>query len=397
MTTLTRRFLLAFHCQITCLPQKRQPGAFLVRNWDHHAAIRVCPFSTRRASNHQRCDDTQYGDNAQYGHDKNKSNKNKGKRYRKSEIRERDWNRRFEDVKAYADEMRKKYPNDKYIPFPPRDYKLYFWFTNQRHWYQRTLVGEYDESNNFKAMPVERMQKLESLGFMLTPRYDYWDLRFEQLVEFLKENNGRFPYEMDYEQFNEEEQRLYWWCQNQKKRYSLYHRGELEGVQVLTIPGGWSPERERRLDEIGFCWNTKEAQWDARFEELKAYRAHHGNCLVPAYYAPNKPLATWVSEQRHHYKLMKQGKRSSMTAERVELLESIEFAWDSNHARWLMKYEELEEHVDLNGPGILPPSMSSQRRWLDRQLQLLKEMREGKQNSMTEERAQFLAKLGYAK
>lgn len=293
--------------------------------------------------------------------------------------------------------MRKKYPNDKYIPFPPRDYKLYFWFTNQRHWYQRTLVGEYDESNNFKAMPVERMQKLESLGFMLTPRYDYWDLRFEQLVEFLKENNGRFPYEMDYEQFNEEEQRLYWWCQNQKKRYSLYHRGELEGVQVLTIPGGWSPERERRLDEIGFCWNTKEAQWDARFEELKAYRAHHGNCLVPAYYAPNKPLATWVSEQRHHYKLMKQGKRSSMTAERVELLESIEFAWDSNHARWLMKYEELEEHVDLNGPGILPPSMSSQRRWLDRQLQLLKEMREGKQNSMTEERAQFLAKLGYAK
>ncbi len=43
-------------------------------------------------------------------------------------------------------------------------------------------------------------------------------------------------------------------------------------------------ERVRKLDELGFVWDVREAQWLERYEELRGYVAVHGDALVPGKY-----------------------------------------------------------------------------------------------------------------
>jgi hypothetical protein len=40
----------------------------------------------------------------------------------------------------------------------------------------------------------------------------------------------------------------------------------------------------RKLDELGFVWDVREAQWLERYEELRGYVAVHGDTLVPGKY-----------------------------------------------------------------------------------------------------------------
>ena len=86
-------------------------------------------------------------------------------------------------------------------------------------------------------------------------------------------------------------------------------------------------ERFRALDGIGFVWNAKDASWKERFQQLREYKAQFTNCLVPIKYAANPKLGKWVSTQRTQYKLYQEGKPSSMTAERIQKLESVGFKW----------------------------------------------------------------------
>lgn len=40
-------------------------------------------------------------------------------------------------------------------------------------------------------------------------------------------------------------------------------------------------------------------KWIGMLQELKEYKATHGNCIVPRGYSPNPRLASWVAEQRY--------------------------------------------------------------------------------------------------
>ena len=42
----------------------------------------------------------------------------------------------------------------------------------------------------------------------------------------------------------------------------------------------------------------KDTKWLLMLEELKEYKAVHGNCIVPRGFSPNPRLASWVAEQR---------------------------------------------------------------------------------------------------
>ena len=58
-----------------------------------------------------------------------------------------------------------------------------------------------------------------------------------------------------------------------------------------------------------------------------AYKATYGNCMVPQRYQANPKLGTWVHTQRRQYKLLAEGKKSSMTKDKAKALESIGFFW----------------------------------------------------------------------
>jgi Helicase associated domain len=57
-------------------------------------------------------------------------------------------------------------------------------------------------------------------------------------------------------------------------------------------------ERMRSLNDLGFVWNSHDAIWHERLEELQRYAAEQGNCNVPKDYPENKGLAIWVKCQR---------------------------------------------------------------------------------------------------
>ena len=68
----------------------------------------------------------------------------------------------------------------------------------------------------------------------------------------------------------------------------------------------------------------------------------------------NPALARWVKRQRYQYRLKVDNKTSTMTDERVALLEGIGFIWDSHAAAWAEKLHELKDFARRRGHCNVP-------------------------------------------
>lgn len=115
------------------------------------------------------------------------------------------------------------------------------------------------------------------------------------------------------------------WVMTQRRQFTLLMQG---------MPSALSADRIRRLESMGFTWSVRPepvTTWNKKFQELKAYKTAYGNCMVPQRFSANPQLGTWVHTQRRQYKLMSDDKKSSMTEEKVEALNSIGFDWDAKH------------------------------------------------------------------
>lgn len=139
-------------------------------------------------------------------------------------------------------------------------------------------------------------------------------------------------------------------------------------------------------------------QWTVRYQELLAYRAQEGHCNVPHLYNKNRGLAMWVKRQRHQYNLRFEGKPSTLTGERIRLLESIGFVWNCLDSAWDSHFEDLRVFTMRNGHCVVPsnyeenPKLAS---WVITQRRQLKLLDGGKQSSMSEKRQEKLRKIGF--
>ena len=169
--------------------------------------------------------------------------------------------------------------------------------------------------------------------------------------------------------------------------------------------------------------------WEQRFQELKAYKSEHGDCLVPRMYERDPSLGRWVEMQRsnyHRYMKEKQSGRETTTAcggmneERIALLEAEDFYWTfgrgmSSRKRdnqkpassWLERFEELKQFRNMHGHCNVPvkykenPKLGS---WVSNQRsqyhRFQKERLEGNFDpavgGMTEERVAMLEKINFS-
>jgi len=144
----------------------------------------------------------------------------------------------------------------------------------------------------------------------------------------------------------------------------------------------------------------KDIKWMNTLQQLKEYRKVHGDCLVPRGFDSNPRLASWVAEQRKQYKLLSDGKQSSITLERISLLNEIDFAWNAQEAAWSRNMNDLKQfrskhnhcHVPLNHPEF--PKLGL---WVKEQRRHYTLLKQGKvkQSHMTIERANALDEIGF--
>jgi superfamily II DNA or RNA helicase len=195
------------------------------------------------------------------------------------------WQESFDALVAYKNKH-----GDCRVPFNYQpNKKLAIWVANQR--------GDYKTGKLYK----DRIAKLESLGFDWNTLASDWENSFGQLENYKKTfGNCRVS------QKSHTHAALGKWVSHQR---SSYNSGRL------------SPDRIKRLEDLGFEWNTFTGDWDRMFGALKAYRAEHGDCCVAGSSKTNKDLGLWVKTQRRLYK---QGR---LPQDRITKLEAIGFVW----------------------------------------------------------------------
>ena len=75
-------------------------------------------------------------------------------------------------------------------------------------------------------------------------------------------------------------------------------------------------------------------KWSERYSQLKEFYRANGHSVVPYHYKAFPPLAWWVKRQRHAMRLKQSGQHHTMTEEREQLLNGLDFVWDTRAAVW---------------------------------------------------------------
>ena len=126
----------------------------------------------------------------------------------------------------------------------------------------------------------------------------------------------------------------------------------------LRKKGRLSEDREALLQELDFTWNTNEAAWAARFQQLVDWKEAHGHTCVPIAYGE---LGMWCAKARQLKR------KNKLSQERIEKLESIGFTWSTASADWherfqlLKAFKERHGHTDVPFEGELGWWVHSQR------------------------------------
>jgi hypothetical protein len=89
-----------------------------------------------------------------------------------------------------------------------------------------------------------------------------------------------------------------------------------------------SDEREEKLADVGFVWDSHRASWRQHYHALRAFAGQHGHCQVPASDSALATLNTWCKHQRRQFKNFLAGQYTTLTLEKVRCLEAIGFVWN---------------------------------------------------------------------
>ena len=163
-------------------------------------------------------------------------------------------------------------------------------------------------------------------------------------------------------------------------------------------------ERIEALQDLGFIWDANDATWFTMYEKFCKHRkgallrqkseSNNSSDIPVAIDFPqgNNHLSMWISNQRTQYRYLQEEKVSSLTAERIQLLEAQNFIWDKKDDAWWNRYHELKayrktyRHCSIPAKYELNPSLGH---WVSVQRVLYKK------NTLSDERKMYLDELGF--
>ena len=195
--------------------------------------------------------------------------------------------------------------------------------------------GSGDELTTETKILKDRQQRLRDLGFNFDASATTsggrnngytrehrghavaWDEKFERLKAY-KERHG----DCDVPHTYKEDAPLAVWVAKQREKWRA--RDNTNPSRAL------SDERLAKLQGVGFNFDTFEASWEKRLQELKDYKEKYGTAKVRD--GHNRSLWHWSKRQRDTFKAFLEGKKCAMNHERVRRLEELGFEW---------QYEEI--------------------------------------------------------
>mmetsp|Transcript_15742 Transcript_15742/g.25874 ORF Transcript_15742/g.25874 Transcript_15742/m.25874 type:complete len:443 (+) Transcript_15742:2-1330(+) len=330
------------------------------------------------------------------------------------------WDNLFDVLKAYKSTHGDTFVPATYLENP----QLGNWVDNQRQLYRMRLEAEESGiATNYEFITDDRIERLNSIGFIWNANDYAWNLRFEELKRYIEEHGnscvpGIYP----------DNEPLGLWVAKQRRTYKVKHKVQLaakkkdqeKGKNVVNETS-LSEERIDKLNAVGFIWDVHEAQWLERYEELKKYRRDHGDTLVPKHYSVYPFLGRWVDKQRFDYKRFMAKKKleesnkiedpeeieelqrlaslsTGMTEERVRLLDAEDFIWDPFNHAWEQKYNEFCMFVRVNGHAAIRTRRKGYdplARWAEIQRKNYRKKIDGQKTTLTQERIDKLERIGF--
>lgn len=230
---------------------------------------------------------------------------------------DRAWEKGYAYAKAYYETH-----GDLKVPsnYKEQDgYRLGAWICNQREQKER--------------LSVPRKERLDEIG-MIWEKTDSWEVRYALAKAYYMEHGDlQVP-----PKYIAEGVWLNKWLNEQKQIY----RGNRNG-KILT------KEQIARLEEIGICWEAKNAVdkvsvWEQNYTEAKKFYSENGHLNVPNDYltSDGKKLNAWIIRQRALYKTKK------LSAEQVARLENIGMIWIPDDA-WEVGFEHARSYFERHG------------------------------------------------
>jgi superfamily II DNA or RNA helicase len=176
------------------------------------------------------------------------------------------------------------------------------------------------------ALPLDRLKRLEAISFCWDVKSETWEQHFQALIRFKKrEGHTNVP-----QRHKEGALRLGTWVNN------IRHR---KGDEI-------SPERMKRLNDVGFPWDPHSNRWDENYSALQKFYKREGHSDVPLRHKESGlGLGSWVVGQR--------ALKTKLSRERVKRLDSLGFTWSPHQRQWdenfaaLIRFKKREGHTHV--------------------------------------------------
>eukprot|EP00873_Tetraselmis_striata_P009452 jgi/Tetstr1/429716/TSEL_019611.t1 len=205
--------------------------------------------------------------------------------------KEAEWQRMFAHLKAYR-------ALTGHCLVPQSDGPLGVWVSTQR---QAMTRG---------GMLPHRQRLLEDTGFVWKVRPSQGvrdnDKQWQEWLALLRTYKVQHGHCLVPKQHTEDGKKLGRWVSTQR---------------VLWRKGRLAADRQEALQDVGVVWDPLEAEWQAMYEELCAFKERSGHCSVTPRDKEHKTLGMWADTQRRRYN------KGRLVEARLAKLEALGFPW----------------------------------------------------------------------
>ena len=184
-----------------------------------------------------------------------------------------------------------------------------------------------------------------------------------------------------------------------KKKYGHCNASSTSTINQHRLLGTWavkqriaynknnlSQKKIKLLNKIGFYWEPIENRWEAKYNDLIAFKEKYKHCNVPKGFVKDKLLASWVRTQRQQYKEKK------LSLQKIKSLNKIGFDWNPIESYWIENYNLLISFKNKFGSCDVPKeyrNAKSLMAWIINQRQNYKNKK------LSNEKINLLNKIGF--